>query len=69
MNISVTYAQFKNIGAIAGAGVRYMDNATQFRAISSISGHPQIYIHDAAVAPATWAADFPLATQVDAIDL
>ena len=69
MNISVTYAQLKNIGTIAGAGVRYMDNGTLFRAIASISGHPQIYLYDSAAAPATWAVDFPLATLVDGIDL
>lgn len=69
MNISVNYTQFKNIGALVGVGVRYMDNGSQFRAISSISGHPQTYIYDSTAAPATWAADFPLATLVDAIDL
>ena len=69
MNITVTYTQLKNVGALAGVGVRYMDNGMQFRAIASISGHPQIYIYDSASAPATWAVDFPLATLVDAIDL
>ena len=69
MNIYVSYAQFKNIGTLAGVGVRYMDNGVQFRAVSSVSGHPQSYVYDAVTAPATWAVDFPLATQVDAIDL
>ena len=69
MNIYVSYAQFKNVSAIAGALVRYMDNETMFRAVSSVSGHPQNHIYDAVKAPGTWAVDFPLATQVDAIDL
>ena len=69
MNIYVSYAQFKNVSAIAGALVRYMDNGLQFRAVSSIAGHPQNHVYDATTPPPTWGVDFPLATMVDAIDL
>ena len=51
MNIYVSYEQFKNVSAIAGALVRYMDNGMMFRAVSSISGHPQSHVYDAVKAP------------------
>lgn len=69
MNITVTYAQLKIMGGIAGSTVRYTDNADTFRGICSISGHPETYSFDALAKPQTWALDFPLAVQVDAIDL
>lgn len=69
MNIIVTYAQLKTMGGLAGSSVRYTDNSDIFRGICSISGHPETYIFDAPSKPQTWALDFPLSVQVDAIDL
>lgn len=69
MNLPVTYAQFKALAALAGLTVSYMDNGAQFRAIATITGHPEVYLYDALTAPATWAVDFPLARLVDVIDL
>lgn len=68
MNIGVSYAQFKVFGGLAGALVRYSVNQDIFRAVTTVTGHPTIYFYDALAMPGTWALDFPLALQVDAID-
>lgn len=69
MNVSVTYAQLKTMGGLAGANVRYTEITDDFRAICSLSGHPEVYVYGATSKPNSWALDFPLAVQVDAIDL
>lgn len=68
MKVSVTYAQLKTLGALGGALVRYSSNGDTFRAVTSVTGHPVLYFYDAQAMPGTWALDFPLALQVDAID-